>query len=147
MTNLEQRTIIIPGVEKLSLHNKSNDLKGPVYEWTDFTSGVTRQINAFSRKAGTLFGDHFHTGRDPAKNPELFFVVYGSFDFWAYDKFNDKRGTAILTAGDTITIHPHILHGFKAITDVVYVEARITKYGEIKDQFSADEYTRYQKPL
>ena len=70
-----ERRIIIPGVEQDILKDASNgNPKGPVYQWT-FADGRMRQLNTFVRKKGTLFGDHYHTGKDPAKNPELFQVA------------------------------------------------------------------------
>lgn len=139
-----ENKLIIPGVTMSRLPNVGNS-KGPVYQWKDFTDGRVRQISWFSRPKGTLFGDHFHTGKDPSKRPELFGVVHGSFEFHAYDKFTGERGSAVLQEGDVISINPHILHRFQALTDVVYIEPRISIYGEIPDQYSAEDYAHYTR--
>ena len=138
-TSLERRIIVIPGVEIRRLKNAGN-YKGPIHQWTLPLDKPVVQLNAFDRAKGTLFGDHFHKGADPSKAPEFFWVIHGSFEFWAYNKFTKHENKATLTAGDTITIRPHILHRFEALTDVKYVEPRVTIYGEIKDQYGPDIY-------
>jgi dTDP-4-dehydrorhamnose 3,5-epimerase-like enzyme len=139
---------IITGIEIVHLDDVSQpgDKRGTVFEWKNFTNGKTVQITGYVRKKGVVFGNHFHKGTDPSKNPEFFFVIHGEIELWAWNKFTDEEATIRLTPGTVMTIWPHVLHKCTAITDVVYAEPRITEFDKKKpDTFPPEEYSTYQK--
>ena len=133
-------------IEQLEDVSQSGDKRGPVFEWKNFTDRKTVQLTSYFRKNGSIFGNHFHKGTDPSKNPEFFFLVSGEAELWAWNKFTKEEAKVRLKPGMILTIWPHVLHKSTALTDIVYVEPRITVFDKNNsDTFPAEEYEKYQK--
>lgn len=115
------------GVRIIHLDNKNpRDERGTAYEvWKGLSA---RQITAYTRKAGAVFGQHFHTGSDPAKDPELFFLIAGSVELRAEDGVTGDKDVYTLTPGDMLEIDPGIWHELTALTDAVFIEHRSTEF-------------------
>ena len=109
------------------------DSKGTVIEWCKNFPG--KQVTIYHRKAGTVFGEHFHKGEDPSKNPERFFLIKGELRITATNKKGEKFGD-IVTENTEIIIEPYILHKMEAITDVSFIEYRSTIFNpQLSDTF------------
>jgi len=139
---------IITGVEITQLEDVSQlgDKRGPVFEWKNFTNKKTVQLTSYFRKKGSMFGNHFHKGTDPSKNPEFFFIISGEAELWVWNKFSNEKSKVRLKPGTIVIIRPHVLHKCVALTEVVYVEPRITLFDPKKpDTYPAEEYARYTR--
>lgn len=89
-----------------------------------------KQITIYQRYRDEEFGNHFHKGGDPSKNPERFLLLNGIVYFWLEDK-NGHRYTMVLDATDgpvEIMIRPYILHGARALADCCFIEYRQSKF-------------------
>lgn len=138
---------LVKGVEIHQLKDRSEpgDTRGPVFEWKKFTDKTTVQLTSYARKMGNEFGNHFHKGSDPSKNPELFLLISGEARIWGFNKATKERKETKIGPGTVLVIWPGVLHGFKALTDVVYVEPRVTEFSkENPDTFPAVEYDSFK---
>lgn len=109
-------------IQKVALTGK--DPRGYVWQW-QFKDG--RQVSIFFRKKGVHFAHHYHTGIDPSKNPERFFLVSGRVRVTWWNS-RDKKYTRTVRAGSEITIPKMIPHCFDALTDCVFLEYRTTHF-------------------
>lgn len=119
--------------------NLSNDRGRRTWEWK-ISDG--RQITVYSRRAGEVFGMHFHKGEDPSKNPERFLLLSGRVRV----RFSSgkKKSVKILDANLNpveLIIYPNVLHEFTAETDCLYIEYRLTHF----DPNSPDTYLKLKK--
>ncbi|MBI4440802.1 hypothetical protein HY639_01415 [Candidatus Woesearchaeota archaeon] len=118
------------------------DERGPTYEWCRGIPG--RQISIYLRKQGASFGAHFHTGSDPSKNPELFFLISGKMHCHFLDKRINESLECVVEGGTELLIVPLILHSMKALTDVVFVEYRVTEFDKSHtDTYPASQYDEF----
>lgn len=111
-------------VEITSLPRKGEDERGYIQEWKfdDY-----RQITVLLRKKGGHFGHHLHTGADPSKDPERFFVLKGHVKVQWWDGSGGKH-EAEMKDGDTITIPKNIPHCFDSLEDCWFLEYRVTHF-------------------
>ena len=104
--------------------NLTNERGKRTWEWKQEDG---RQTTLCVRLEGESFGNHFHKGDDPDKNPEIFLVLEGKI--WI--KFTDQNGLEeILTLDVTekpieLTIMPFVFHELKALTTCKYIETRL----------------------
>jgi len=87
------------------------------WEWK-FPDG--RQVTAYFRQKGERFAEHYHTGADPAKNPERFLLIAGAV-LVNGDRRLDAAGGPV-----TLTIEPWERHSMEALEDAWYIEYRPT---------------------
>jgi oxalate decarboxylase/phosphoglucose isomerase-like protein (cupin superfamily) len=115
-------------VRKLTPANPNNSRGMRTYEY-HFSSAI--QCTTYYRNAGEEFGGHFHKGDDPSKDPEIFQLISGVMVFFLTDKAGGKRTVHIDATDRTpveVLISPFLLHSARAITDVVYIEFRSTRF-------------------
>jgi hypothetical protein len=116
--------------------------KGPTYEWCKGIPG--KQITIYERKRGTEFGNHYHTGKDPSKNPERFLLLKGKALLKAYNGFIDERIEEVVDEYTEVLIYPGVFHSMRALTDVLFIEYRSTVYDSSNsDTFPAETYEEY----
>src|SRR3989344_7960349 len=107
-----------------------DDLKGKyTWEWK-FSDG--RQVTVYRRQKG--FGtSHVHSGSDPSKNPERLLLLCGKAKIIFF-----RPGPGINCVHEIIcdakenpqeiVIQPGTSHRFEALTDVEYIEYRVTHF-------------------
>ncbi|MFH1590910.1 MAG: hypothetical protein ABIC95_03195 [archaeon] len=116
-----------------------DDDRGPVYELYQGIPG--QQLSVLVRKEGVVFGDHFHRGKDPSKDPEYFYFVSGTAVLSAFDRKTKTRMTAKIGPHTLVEIDPFIFHRFEAETDVVFIEYRRSLYDPADpDDGTVEEY-------
>lgn len=108
-----------------------------VYSWC---RGLPcRQISIYFRRKGDPCGNHFHTGSDPSKDPELFLLLQGEVILEApgiQEKLCDPS-TEIIIPKEI----PHKLHILK---DTFFIEYRSTPFDkDHPDTYHADTYEAY----
>lgn len=89
------------------------------------------QCTTYYRESGEEFGGHFHKGDDPSKDPEIFQLISGVIEFFFTDKAGGKRTIRVDATDCTpveVLISPFLLHSARAISDVIYVEFRSTRF-------------------
>jgi hypothetical protein len=85
---------------------------------------LDRQGKALSifRKKDTVFGNHYHTGSQTTKNPEIFWLLHGTLKF-EYRHIDSKEWIVVdAIAPVKIDIYPNVLHRVTAITDAYMLE-------------------------
>ncbi len=116
------------------------DKKGPTYEWCKSIQGL--QVSIYHRPKGKIFGEHYHKGIDPSKNPERFFVVAGKARLRAYN--GTQRMSRVIEEGTEVLIWPYVYHSYEALTDFYFIEYRSTIYDkENSDSFDEESYKEY----
>ena len=114
------------------------DPKGVTYDWCKGETGL--QVTICKRKKGIIFGNHYHKGEDPSKNPEKIFLINGKVRMKAENKLG-QRFDIIIEEDCEIIIQPNVLHIFEALTDVAFIEYRSTVYDKEKpDTYPANTY-------
>ena len=74
------------------------------------------------RKKGSIAGNHYHTGSDPTRNPEIQFVVSGKISFYAKNLDTSEEGTFIVSPNTEIRISPRVFHRMELLEDTVFLE-------------------------
>jgi len=93
------------------------------------------ELATYVRKKGSVFGNHYHLGTDPSKDPEKFILLQGAVRLEATDigaPNRDDLDERILAVSEII-IHPYIHHRFTALTDVLFMEPRTTFFAKGKE--------------
>lgn len=138
----ENRTVPIGyRVTKLNPVNPDNERGKRTWEWDQ----PGYRITAFRRKKGEEFGNHFHQGLDPEKNPERILLLSGKIAA----RFVTRNGTeshCILDATDgpvELTIYPWTFHAMKALTECHFIEHRVRPF----DPTQSDTYLANEFPI
>ena len=80
-----------------------------------------------TRKAGSLSGNTFHQGKNPATNPKLFILLSGSLNI-SYRKIGtDTKHTTCVESPSLIQILPNVTHNIEALTDIIILECNSIK--------------------
>ena len=111
--------------------------KGTTIEWCEGLPG--RQVSIYYRKKGSHFANHYHTGSDPSKNPERFFLIQGKVEikYRNLKKKDERMKTAIVKAGQEMLVYPYTYHEALALEDCFFIEYRETEF----DQKNPDTLT------
>ena len=118
------------GVTVKEAKKESRDDKNAVYGWYGEHVKGTR---IFYRKAGESAGQEYHTGLDPSKNPERFFIVSGEIEFEVFDGKSDEKFT--VEAPAEVEIAPWIWHATIAVSNVCYLKHSLLAEPSKKDTF------------
>lgn len=105
------------GVRILDVPTEGRGDTNTVYAWL---YGEGRGVRVFKRNAGLSAGSEYHTGVDPSKNPERFFVASGTVEFEMYDGITTE--TCSVREGQELQIDPWVWHASITKTDVVYLK-------------------------
>lgn len=123
---------------KVAPGNPRNDRGKRTWEWDQKDN---KQIVFSFRRKGEHFGNHFHKGKDPSKNPERFLLLRGIFEFVFIYK-NGKKQKLILSPkkGPIELILPaYVFHKILAKTDCYHIEYRTTYFNSKKpDTYTAE---------
>ena len=117
----------------------AEDPRGPTFEfWKDQGVQAAQQITACERYAGCLVGNHYHLGKDRAKNPERFILWSGSARLLVCDGVVTRapRISASQHYKTEIQIDPLILHAILPYEDIEFFEHRATRF----DKNNSDTY-------
>lgn len=74
------------------------------------------------RKQGTVFGNHYHEGKEQTKNPEKFYLLHGKLKF-EYKLVGEKEWSEVVVdVPSKIDIYPNIVHRVTALEDSYMLE-------------------------
>ena len=116
---------------------KPNDPRGNTYEV--FKGSPGRQVVALTRREGQSFAGHFHAGKDKSKDPEMFFLISGEIEMYAYDGRTGEELRTILKPGDQLNIASGVWHEMRAKTDAVFIEYRETVFDPANEDTIRDK--------
>lgn len=123
--------IPFPGVEiRCVLLALESDPRGNTYEWCKGLPG--KQVSVYTRHKGVIFGNHYHTGKDPSKNPERFFLIQGKIRLTVWKHGQSEKFTTKLGDGTELLLYPYIWHVMEALTDVIFIEYRSKEFDREK---------------
>lgn len=128
------------GITITSVQSKSpHDERGDVFELFQNLPG--KQVTLYTRKAGSTFANHFHTGTDPSKNPELFFLISGQIRLYARNRGGEELRQDIEPM-TYISIEKNVYHEMEALTDVIFIEYRATLFDPAQsDSYPESDYS------
>jgi hypothetical protein len=94
-----------------------------------FMRKVLKEVIVRRREAGSKLAGHRHSGKDPSKDPEIFFLAKGSMKVHLANRSLDEE-TFVLEQGYYLIIYRDVSHQFKAEEDIVLLEYRISFFDE-----------------
>ena len=112
-----------------------SDTRGETWQWIQHQAA---QVVICKRRAGSV-SCHFHSGKDPSKNPEQLFVATGKIKFTFLNPRTDEKKELIAKAGTALSIDPRIIHRTEVLEDAIILESRSTIFDPANpDTFSAE---------
>lgn len=97
----------------------SNDERGFTMEL--YGEHTTNNYLFALRKAGFESGNHFHTGKNARKNPEILYVVSGSMQLNTISPKGEKA-SYLIESVSKVTIPAGYWHHLKSVTDCLFFE-------------------------
>ena len=95
------------------------DERGTTAEITIERSGKALSI---FRKEGAVFGNHYHSGTEPTKNPEIFWLLHGTLKV-EYRALHSSTWEAVELSGPTkVDFYPNVIHRVTALSDAYMLE-------------------------
>ena len=74
------------------------------------------------RKEGTVFGNHYHSGSEPTKNPEIFWLLHGTLKV-EYRALHSSTWEVVELSGPTkVDFYPNVIHRVTALSDAYMLE-------------------------
>lgn len=110
--------------------------------WCSGISG--KQVTLYTRKKGKVSGAHYHTGKDPSKNPERFLPLEGKMKL---KTFNGRQWNFFpLENRKELLIPPLLFHESLIEEDSTFIEYRATPFNpEAPDTFTHETYESHLK--
>ncbi len=107
------------GLEIIAHKARHEDERGGTF---GYVGGPYGEIMIIRRKKGSIAGNHYHTGSDPTRNPEIQFVVSGKISFYARNLDTGEEGTFTVSPNTEIRISPMIFHRMEMLENTVFLE-------------------------
>ena len=98
---------------------KAIDERGALHYFSTNRSG---EFLLVYRKAGSVSGQHYHTGKSAGKNPEEMLLVQGTLTMNWKNLGTGETGTVNIEAPSRVVIQANIWHEVKALTDIIFIE-------------------------
>ncbi len=117
------------GLELINHKPRHEDERGDTFA---YTGGPYGELMIIRRKKGSIAGNHYHTGSDPTRNPELQFVVSGKISFYAKNLDTNEESTLIIGPNTEIRISPRVFHRMEMLEDTTFLEFH-TEVSDCKD--------------
>lgn len=106
-------------VQILPIDVKAVDERGALHF---FSTDRTGEFLLVYRNAGSISGQHYHTGITAGKNPEDMLLVQGKASLHWINLETKASDTVELIAPIRVKIAAHIWHELTAITNIVFIE-------------------------
>ena len=127
-------------IRRLPTANPSMPRGKHTWEWK-MREGT--QVTALQRQKGEFFGNHFHKGADPSKNPERILLLVGVMKVEFLSRKGDYTEKVLdATNGPVeLLVWPWHLHRFEGIEQCFYIEYRSTHFNpEAPDTYPAEDF-------
>ncbi len=122
------------GIELINHKPRHEDERGDTF---GYVGGPYGEIMIIRRKKDSIAGNHYHTGSDPTRNPEIQFVVSGKISFYAKNLDTNEEFTFIISPNTEIRISPQVFHRMEMLEDTVFLEFH-TEVSDCKDVVRID---------
>ncbi len=122
------------GIELINHNPRHQDERGDTF---GYVGGPYGEIMIIRRKKSSIAGNHYHTGSDPTRNPEIQFVVSGRISFYAKNLDTNEESTFIISPNTEIRISPRVFHRMEMLEDTVFLEFH-TEVSDCKDVVRID---------
>lgn len=106
-------------IQILTIDTKAVDERGALHY---FSTDRTGEFLLVYRHAGTVSGQHYHTGIVAGKNPEDMLLLQGKALLDWKDLATNVSGKIELAAPIRVKIPANTWHALTAITDIVFIE-------------------------
>ncbi len=107
------------GVELIRHEPIHSDERGKTFS---FRNGIYREILTLERKKGSVSGNHYHTGKDVTRNPEIQYLISGKIKLTVKDLQSGEIEEYIIEPHTEIRIAPMIAHKMEALEDSTFLE-------------------------
>ena len=111
---------LMKGVEIIKHNPKHEDARGFVSVYV--ADEKMKEILMLKRKKGSVSGNHYHTGADPTRNPEIQYFVTGKIKLTVKNLDTNEKEEHILTENTEVKINPMIAHKMEMLEDTVFLE-------------------------
>lgn len=74
------------------------------------------------RKAGSMSGNHYHTGSEERKNPEVLYLISGEVQLELEHLPTGIKESFTASAPCKLQIFPNTIHRLQAVTDIIFLE-------------------------
>jgi len=84
-----------------------------------------KEVLIVKRRKGSVSGNHYHTGSDPTRNPEIQFIISGKMRLIAKNLDTNEQEQHILTENTEIRIYPRVFHRIEMLEDTIFIEFHV----------------------
>ncbi|NIO44130.1 MAG: hypothetical protein GTN36_01050 [Candidatus Aenigmarchaeota archaeon] len=77
-------------------------------------------VRVFHRGANEKAGEEYHTGDNPSKNPERFYIANGRIEFNVSNGKEDERRE--VEKGMVVEIDPYVWHATRTLSETIYLK-------------------------
>lgn len=112
------------GIEIIELNLIADNEKGKTFE---FPNRNAEKLLLIKRKKGTISGGHYHTGKNPMKDPETILIIDGEMEMTFRNVKTGEEIIEIYNRPIIFKISPYIYHKIKALTDVIFMDMNSIK--------------------
>lgn len=75
------------------------------------------------RKAGSISGNSYHTGKNSATNPKVFVLLDGSIEFVYRYIHDEEKIVEFVSRPSIIEVQPYVVHSVHVVEDCIMLEA------------------------
>jgi len=108
------------GLELIKHTPKHTDERGETLAYV--SENKIREVIIVKRKKGSISGNHYHTGSDPSRNPEIQYIISGKMKFTAKNIDTNEQEEHILEPNTEIRISPRVFHRLEMLEDTIFIE-------------------------
>lgn len=83
---------------------------------------ISNKLLLAYRKAGSVSGNHYHTGNEDSKNPEILYLIAGEVQLELEHLPTGLKEGFPASAPCKVQIYPNTLHRLLAKTDIIFLE-------------------------
>ena len=95
------------------------DERGATY---DYSLNNRNDFILITRKAGSMSGNTYHTGKSPVTNPKTFVLLTGTIEFSYRHVDTKQHTTVVIDQPSIIEVSPMVTHSVGAVTDMIMLE-------------------------
>lgn len=109
------------GLEIIKHQPRHEDERGDTFGYV--ADGFTiKEVMVIRRKRGSISGNHYHTGKDPSRNPEIQYVISGKIGLYVKNIDTNEEETHVLLPNTEVRLHPRVFHRLEMLEDSVFAE-------------------------
>ncbi|MFH1276080.1 MAG: hypothetical protein ABIH82_03135 [Candidatus Woesearchaeota archaeon] len=107
------------GVKIIDLEVVKENEKGTTFQ---FENRQVPKVLLIKRKQGTISGKHYHTGKNPLKDPETFMILDGEAEVILKNIKTKEEFKEIYKKPVMFKLDPYVYHEIRALTDIIFID-------------------------